>query len=142
MVPETGAKTPYSPVFRYAWQTAVDALAKVPAADDGSRKLRYINPLTGESAMELIDVQLLGLPDGNETRAARSTANALCIVAEGQGTSTIGNVRIKWEPNDVFTVPHWQWATHRAGTPGAKLMVVSDRDFMRRLNLLKDEVAN
>lgn len=37
MVPDTGAaaKTPYSPVFRYAWQTAVEALGKVPAADDG-----------------------------------------------------------------------------------------------------------
>ena len=92
--------------------------------------------------MELIDVQLLGLPDDRETQAARSTANALCIVAEGRGTSTIGNVRIEWEPNDVFTIPHWQWATHRASTRGAKLMVVSDRDFMRRLNLLRDEVAD
>jgi gentisate 1,2-dioxygenase len=144
MVPElpAGTNKSYSPIFRYEWATAVKALASVPQAADGSRKLRYINPLTGESAMELIDVQLLGLPDGKATRSARSTSNALCIVAEGQGTSTIGNERITWEQNDVFTVPHWQWATHHASAPGTKLMVVSDRDLMRRLNLLRDEVAD
>jgi gentisate 1,2-dioxygenase len=137
-----GAKKPYSPVFRYAWTTAVEALARVPQATDGSRKLRYVNPLTGEAAMELMDVFLIGLPKGRETRAARSTSNALCIVAEGEGTSQIGDERFSWEKNDVFTIPHWKWAIHRASADGTKLVMVTDRDLMRRLNLLRDEFAD
>jgi len=89
-------RKPFSPVFRYAWSTAVAALEQVPAAADGSRKLRYVNPLTGESAMELIDVFLLGLAKDRSTKAMRSTSNALCIVAEGAGTSQIGDEIFVW----------------------------------------------
>ena len=144
MMPDLGSeeKKPYSPVFRYAWSTAVAALDHVPAAADGSRKLRYVNPLTGESAMELMDVFLLGLPKERDTKAMRSTSNSLCIVAEGAGTSRIGDETFAWEKNDVFTVPHWKWVTHRADAAGTKLVVVTDRDLMRRLNLLRDEFAD
>jgi gentisate 1,2-dioxygenase len=144
MVPDTGdgQKKPFSPVFRYAWSTAVGALEQVPSADDGSRKLRYVNPLTGESAMELIDVYLLGLAKDRSTKAMRSTSNALCIVAEGAGSSQIGDETFAWEKNDVFTIPHWKWVTHRASTAGTKLVVVTDRDLMRRLNLLREEFAD
>jgi gentisate 1,2-dioxygenase len=143
MVPDgpPGEGRPYSPVFRYAWATAVEALRHVPPAGDGSRRLRYVNPMTGESAMELVDVFLLGLARDRATRPSRSTSNALCIVAEGEGTSQVGDETFEWEKNDVFTVPHWKWVTHRARAADAKLVLVTDRDLMRRLNLLRDEVS-
>ena len=144
MMPAVAAddKKPFSPIFRYAWSTAVAALEHVPPDADGSRKLRYVNPLTGESAMELMDIFLVGLSKGRETRAARSTSNALCIVAEGAGTSRVGDETFVWEKNDVFTIPHWRWASHCASADGTKLIVVTDRDLMRRLNLLRDEIAD
>ncbi len=92
--------------------------------------------------MELMDVFLLGLAKDRDTRTMRSTSNSLCIVAEGAGTSRIGDETFTWEQNDVFTVPHWKWVTHRASAAGTKLVVVTDRDLMRRLNLLRDEVAD
>ena len=48
VVPDTSYATKdYSPVFRYPYATASAAVAAAPPARDGSRRVRYINPLTG-----------------------------------------------------------------------------------------------
>ena len=39
----------YSPVVRYPYATAAAAVAVAPPARDGSRRVRYVNPLTGGS---------------------------------------------------------------------------------------------
>src|SRR6516164_2491070 len=52
VVPDTNYATKdYSPVFRYPYATAAAAVAVAPSARDGSRRVRYVNPLTGGSAM-------------------------------------------------------------------------------------------
>src|SRR5262249_56857051 len=52
VVPDTNVPTrDYSPVFRYPYATAVAAVAAAPPARDGSRRVRYVNPLTGGSGM-------------------------------------------------------------------------------------------
>lgn len=131
----------YSPIFRYAWKDAVAALATMPAAPDGSRTLRYTNPSTGGAVMSLMDCYLVELQGGAETRAWRTTANAACLVVEGEGTSTVGEETIGWGKYDVFTLPAWQWVAHKAQTPRARLFRVTDREVLRRLDLLRDEVA-
>lgn len=139
-----GAAAPtadYSPVFRYPWSSASKALAATPAAEDGIRTMRYVNPLNGGSAMSLIDCFLTALPT-TASRARRSTANTVCVVAEGSGRSTIGETTITWEKNDVFTIPHGNWTSHIAATKGAVLFAMTDRDLMARLGLLRDEVRN
>src|SRR5260370_8472011 len=50
VVPDTDYTTKdYSPVFRYPYATAAAAVAVAPPARDGSRRVRYVNPLTGGS---------------------------------------------------------------------------------------------
>jgi gentisate 1,2-dioxygenase len=140
LVPDGNAKPrDYSPVFRYPWSSAKPALASTPAADDGLRALRYVNPLTGGSAMSVIDCFLYGLAK-SPSRPRRSTANAVCVVAEGSGRSTIGDHTFDWEQHDVFTVPHGQWASHHATSKDATLFVMTDRDLMARLGLLEDDM--
>jgi gentisate 1,2-dioxygenase len=134
--------TPYSPIFRYPGAEAVVALGALPAQDDGARILRYINPTTGGSVMSLMDCYLVGLRAGAETRPYRTTSNAACLVVEGAGVSTIGGNRISWEKYDVFTLPAWQWITHRAETSNARLFQVTDREILRRLELLRDEAES
>src|SRR5260221_5363384 len=52
VVPDTDYTTKdYSPVFRYPYATAAAAVAVAPPARDGSRRVRYVNPLTGGSCM-------------------------------------------------------------------------------------------
>jgi gentisate 1,2-dioxygenase len=140
LVPDGNARPrDYSPVFRYPWSSARLALASTPAADDGLRSLRYVNPVTGGSAMSVIDCFLYGLAK-SPSRPRRSTANAVCVVAEGSGRSTIGDSTIDWEQHDVFTVPHGSWASHHATSKDATLFVMTDRDLMARLGLLEDDM--
>lgn len=140
IAPATGRPgVPYSPRFRYPWADVLDALAETPAAADGSRRVRYTNPADGGAVMPTLDCYALELARGQETVAARSTSNAVCVVAEGEGSSVIGGVTHQWRRRDVFTVPHWTWATHTATTGIARLFMVSDRETLRRLGLLRDE---
>jgi len=117
-------------------------LEALPAAADGSRRLRYTNPATGGAVMSTLDCYLLGLEKGRRTRRVRSNANVACVVAEGEGSSTIGEHRVRWEKNDIFTLPHGQWASHEAATPGTKLFQITDREILRRLDLLREEAAD
>jgi gentisate 1,2-dioxygenase len=142
-VPKGGDQgTPYSPVFRYGWDSVVAALQATPADADGSRTLRYVNPVTGGPVMPLLDCYLLGLEEGRETRPYRTTSNAVCVVAEGSGRSVVGGETLEWERNDVISLPHGNWINHRAASATAKLFIVSDREILRRLDLLRDEVGN
>ena len=73
------------------------------------------------------------------TTARRSTSSAICVVAEGEGTSRIGDAVLDWKRNDVFTVPHWQWITHTAGSDNAKLFLMSDRELVASMGYLREE---
>jgi gentisate 1,2-dioxygenase len=141
LVPQSGnadARS-YSPLYRYPWASAKAALAAAPKAADGSRLLRYTNPMTGGAAMDLIDCFLLGLEPAQPTRPCRSTASAVCVVAEGSGTSSIGERTLPWAKNSIFTVPQGNWVSHRADRP-AILFLMTDRDLLQRVGLLRDEV--
>jgi gentisate 1,2-dioxygenase len=140
-IPTQISSTPYSPIFRYSGTDAAAALAAMPTAD-GAQTLRYTNPATGGAVMSLMDCYLIGPETNVESRPYRSTSNAACLVVEGEGKSTVGEKTIHWEKNDVFTLPAWQWASHKATAPGTKLFQVTDREVLRRLDLLRDEIAD
>ena len=127
-----------SPLYRYPWATAAAALAEAPRGADGARTLRYTNPLTGGSALDLIDCFLVGLAVGAPTTPCRSSASAVCVVAEGSGTTRVGERELAWGKSSIFTLPHGNWVSHRADE-AAVLFVMTDRDLMRRLALLHDE---
>jgi gentisate 1,2-dioxygenase len=74
------------------------------------------------------------------TRPCRGTYNAICLVVSGEGRSTVGEHSFDWSRHDVFTVPHWTWASHEARGPGAELFTVTDRALYERLDLLREEV--
>ena len=143
LAPDTeAARTPYSPLFRYPWELAARALAALPAEQDGSRRLRYTNPLTGGAIMATIDCHLLGLANGIETVAYRTNSNCVCVVMEGEGQSRVGEETITWGPKDVFSLPHGQWISHRATAGNPRLFQITDRELLRRLDILRDEIRH
>ncbi len=138
MVPDgIEANSHYSPLFRYPWKQAVKALEAAPVARDGVRRVRYVNPMNGGPVMSLIDCYLIELENG-ESLPARSNASMVCAVVEGSGTSVLGEDTLSWEPKDVFTVPTGAWVKHKSQGK-ARIFVVSDRDVLRRLDLLEEE---
>jgi gentisate 1,2-dioxygenase len=143
VVPDlTGAPPPYSPVFRYPWAPAAKAVRSAPVGRDGTRRVRYVNPLNGGPVMSLLDCYLTEIDPARPTIPFRTTANSVCVVMEGSGTSQAGDETLRWEPKDIFSLPHGNWITHRAEGTAAKIFMVSDREILRRLDLLVDEYGN
>jgi len=132
----------YSPVFRYPWEDSQSALRAAPTSRDGSRRIRYVNPMTGGPAIRLLDCHMSEIASDTETVPYRSTSNGVCVVVEGQGTSRVGNQSFEWTAKDIFSLPHGNWITHRAESKNATLFVVTDREVLRRLDLLVEEYGN
>jgi gentisate 1,2-dioxygenase len=143
VVPDTSFATrDYSPVFRYPYASAAAAVAAAPPARDGSRRVRYVNPLTGGTGMALIDSFLVQLDPGVTTLPFRTNANSVCCVVEGEGESQVGDDTIRWRKHDIFTLPQRNRIVHRSSGRTARLFQVSDRDIYARLGLLKEEYGN
>jgi gentisate 1,2-dioxygenase len=130
----------HSPKYHYSGEATRRMLAAVQVGPDGARTVRYVNPLTGGAVMPALDCHAVRLTDGAATRAKRTTCNMVCLVVAGAGRSTIGDHAFEWSQHDVFSVPHWTWASHAAQGGDADLFVVSDRSAFERLDLLREEL--
>ena len=131
----------HSPRLRYGWRDVLAVLEETPEHGDGSRTVRYTSPLDGGDILPTHDSRVLSLGGDRPTERARSTASAVCIVIEGAGSSRIGEAEHRWSERDVFTVPHWTWASHTASAGRASMIVVSDRQILEKLNLYREETA-
>lgn len=139
MAPLDRRPGPQSTQYRYdgvATRRMLDAVA--PKAD-GVRMARYINPDTGGAVMSTLDCYAMRLARGAASRAERTTFNVVCLVVDGEGRSTIGDVRFEWRKHDVLTIPHWTWATHEATSANAQMLLVTDRCVFEALDLLRVE---
>lgn len=134
-----GYSRPHSPVFRYPYADAVKAVASAPAAADGSRRIRYANPLNGQGAMCLLDAVLLQIETGRQTSGFKTNSNAVCCVVEGEGQSRVGDAIVQWRAKDIFSIPQHNAVEHLATSAHARLLIVSDRDAFQRLGLLKEQ---
>jgi gentisate 1,2-dioxygenase len=122
--------------YRFAGEEMRRQLAQASVGPDGSKTVRYGR--NGGSVMPTLDLYLKRIE--SRTRGTRSTHNAICLVVSGEGRSTIGEQRFEWSRHDVFTIPHWTWASHEARSASADLLVVTDRAIYERLELLREEL--
>jgi gentisate 1,2-dioxygenase len=86
-----------------------------------------------------MDCYLLAISAGKRTASRRAGSNMVCVVAEGEGESKIGDKDIRWSRNDVFTIPRMNVYEHHSASADAKLFLVSDRQVLVRLGLLADD---
>jgi gentisate 1,2-dioxygenase len=89
--------------------------------------------------MPVMQIQMYRLEGGSATRPWRSTANRIMSVAEGSGTSMIGDRTIAWERGDTFVAPFWNAMSHSAATD-AVILELSDEPLMRFANYYRQEV--
>jgi gentisate 1,2-dioxygenase len=131
----------HSPKMHYPWTETESALDRLSPGADGAISLRYVHPQTGGAIMPTLDCFMLRLFAGKTTAVRRTTGNAICVVLDGEGESRIGDKTLTWQRNDVFTIPHWTWARHRAESERAHVFMMTDRELFRRLELLRDEIG-
>jgi gentisate 1,2-dioxygenase len=129
----------HSPKYRYPGAETRTFLEALPPGPDGSKLMRYVNPLTGGPIMPTLDCYAGRLAKGAATQPARATWNAVVLVVSGEGRSTVGDVHFEWARHDVFTVPHWTWASHQAAGADADLFFVTDRAVYEALDLARVE---
>ena len=130
----------HSPKYRYPGAATRQMLAAVVPGPDGARTVRYVNPLTGGSVMPTLDCYATRLARAAATRPRRATWNAVCLVVAGEGRSSVGEHTFEWARHDVFTIPHWTWASHEARGGDADLFIVTDRAVHERLDLVREEL--
>ena len=138
--PNVAAAPSHSPKFHYPGVEARRLLAAMAPGPDGSRTLRYVNPLDGGSVMHMMDCYMTRLGKGVPTRPRRATYNAVCFVTEGHGISTIGERSFEWSERDIFTIPHWEWVRHEAIGGEADFFMATDRVVYDRLGILREEM--
>ncbi len=126
---------------RHSGEVTRRRLGEVSPGADDTLTVRYVDPLTGGSVMPTLDCYAVRLTPGVSSRRKRTTDNAVCLVVEGEGRSTIGDATFEWSKHDVFTIPHWTWASHQARGGNADLFVVTDRAVYERLELLREELG-
>ncbi len=134
-----GEEKPYSPIFRYPLERVIQAFEGMPMSSDGSKRIRYTNPLTGGVAMPGIDCYMLAPAKNRDTRPYRTNANMMCLVVDGEGTSQVGAETLRWTKNDIFSLPRGHWISHRAESEDAKLFQLTDREVLARLDYLREE---
>jgi gentisate 1,2-dioxygenase len=131
---EVGAEG--SSEYRYPGEDMRRRLEATPPGSDGARSVRYMR--NGGSVMPTLDLYLARVSE--RTKARRATYNAICLVVSGEGRSTVGERTFEWSRHDVFTIPHWTWASHEARGAAADLFIVTDRAIYERLDLLREEL--
>ncbi len=132
----------HSPVFRYSYGDAVAALRAAPPAPDGSQRVRYANPLTGGAVMTSFDCFVIQIEKARATNAFRTNANAICVVMDGEGETRVGTQVVTWQRHDIFTLSAKNWISHVSSTDESRLVVISDREILKRLGLLAEECAS
>jgi gentisate 1,2-dioxygenase len=117
----------------FPWRQALAALSRATEIEPGFRHYRY-----PQSLLPSLDCGLLSLVQGKKTSAWRTTSNSVMVVAKGKGISQVGAATIRWNENDVFTLPHWQWIEHEA-LLDAVLFQVTDKPLLKMLGYLREE---
>jgi len=132
-----------SPLLSYPYARSRDALDRLarngPVHPTHGIKMQYVNPATGGYPMPTIAAFLQLLPSGIETAEYRSTDATVFCVAEGRGTSRVGEQAFTWGPRDVFVVPSWQPVTHLP-QGDAVLFSFSDRPAQKALGLWREQI--
>jgi gentisate 1,2-dioxygenase len=139
------AQSQTSPIFNYPYRVSRDALDRFSRTRDADRwhgfKMRYINPVTGGSAMPTLSTALQLLPKGFTTESYRSTAGTVFSVVEGHGTAKIGGERFVFGPKDLFVAPSWFPMTLEADSD-AVLFSYSDRIVQEKLDIFREAHGN
>lgn len=101
--------------------------------------LAYTDPRSGASTLPTMTCRLSRLAAGEETARSRRTANVIYHVVAGSGTTSAGNVELRWGPGDLFVVPGWTWQQHRAEHGEAILFSMSDEPILSRYGVMRVE---
>jgi gentisate 1,2-dioxygenase len=140
-LPEEATQTAVESVsteFSFPYAPAREALSMIKALDPcHGAKREYLKP-NGASVTPTLGASLQLLPAGFRGAPYRSTDSTVYCVAEGRGSSRIGDRTFEWATRDIFVAPSWCSVSHDA-TEEAVLFSFSDRPAQKALGLWREQ---
>jgi gentisate 1,2-dioxygenase len=131
-----------SPKFLYKYEPTRTLLNRL-RDDDGSPHdgivVEYYSPESGRSVLRTLGVYMHLLRPNEQTLEKRSTASRIFVCLEGSGVTTVAGSELAWQPNDVFVIPGWAWASHKNLSSDSVLYCVTDAPALRALGHLVEE---
>jgi len=131
-----------SPIFNYRYEVTRAALEKLARFRDPDLHhgymMKYINPVTGGSAIPTLSTAMQLLPKGFTTLPYRSTASTVFAVVEGSGVVRVEEQSFDWHGGDVFVVPSWKNFILEASRE-ATLFSYSDRVVQEKLDFFREQ---
>jgi gentisate 1,2-dioxygenase len=131
-----------SPATSFAFPSAParDALRGNKSLDScHGVKIEYVKP-NGASVTPTLGAFLQSLPAGFKGAQYRSTDSTVFCVAEGKGSSRIGERSFEWSARDIFVAPSWYSVSHQA-TEDSILFSFSDRPAQKALGLWREQAT-
>jgi gentisate 1,2-dioxygenase len=134
-----------TPLLNYRYEKARASLADLyrrgPVDPCHGVRLRYVNPLTGESVMPTLSATIQLLPAGFETAPYQSTESAVFVALEGKGRIEFESQSFEWTGNDIFVVP--SWVPHRLIAESESILFsFSDRVAQEKLGIWREKRGN
>ncbi len=123
--------------FSFPYAPAREALPNKSIDPCHGAKIEYLNA-AGASVTPTLGAFLQLLPKGFHGAPYRSTDSTVFCVAEGQGTTFIGDRSFYWSARDIFVVPSWHSVSHHA-TEESVLFSFSDRPAQKALGLWREQ---
>ncbi|MGM1428365.1 cupin domain-containing protein [Sphingobacterium lactis] len=136
---------PYSPLFKYSWESTYNALKNAAQVTDGTPYdgviMQYSNPLTGGHVMQTMGAAMQLLKPGQRTKAHKHTGSFIYQCAKGHGYTIIDGKRYDWKERDTFCVPSWAWHEHvnLSETEDAFLFNFNDLPTITKLGLYQEK---
>ncbi len=132
--------------YRYAWRSVEEQLRRFAAVDGSPHDgviLEYANPATGGPTLATLGCAIQNLRPGFAGKRHRKTSSTVFYVVEGEGSSIVGDIELKWGPRDVFSIPSWAWYEHHNLSSGSRavLFSVSDSPLLESIGLYREETG-
>jgi gentisate 1,2-dioxygenase len=121
--------------MRFIWQDTLAALDRAPAdpANHFGKTVRLPAP-----SMPTIAIDVHQWSSGWRNTPYRHSSNAIYVVMQGRGRSTIGESTFDWEFGDTIAAPAWNRIAHQASADTV-MFEMSDIELMRWARLYRLE---
>jgi gentisate 1,2-dioxygenase len=129
--------TSIAPAFAFPYAPALEALRNEPVHPCHGARIEYVKP-GGAPVTPTLGGFLQLLPAGFSGAPHRSTDSTVYCVAEGRGSSRVGDHTFQWAERDIFVAPSWCPVSHNAAGESV-LFSFSDRPAQKALGLWREQ---
>jgi gentisate 1,2-dioxygenase len=122
--------------YRYPWASTLEKLRR-------ATKDEHVGETIELEAVDMptITIKVHRWPKGWSNRPFRHTANALHVVLQGHGQTTVGERSIAWEHGDTVALPAWQRLEHHASADSV-VVALTDENLQRWTRFYRREALS